>query len=152
MDIRPLQAHEPLPMDLLLEADPSESLVRAYCKSGWCIIGEQGAAIVGVYVLCALSPEIVEIKNVAVAENFRGLGYGRQLLQHALSEAARRKFEIVEIGTGNSSLDQLALYQKCGFRMHAIDPDFFRRNYPEPIMENGIECRDMIKLRYTEGF
>lgn len=152
MDIRPLQAHEPLPMDLLLEADPSESLVFAYCKSGCCMIGEQGGAIVGVYVLCALSPELVEIKNVAVAEKFRGQGYGRQLLQHALSEAARRKFEIVEIGTGNSSLDQLALYQKCGFRIHAIDSDFFRRNYSEPIFENGIECRDLIKLRYTEGF
>ena len=152
MDIRLLQAHEPLPMDLLLEADPSESLVRAYCKSGWCMIGEQENAVVGVYVLCALSPELVEIKNIAVAESCRGQGYGRQLLQHALGEAVRRNFEIVEIGTGNSSLAQLALYQKCGFRIHAIDLDFFRRNYPVPIFENGIECRDMIKLRYTEGF
>ncbi|MDN3498310.1 bifunctional GNAT family N-acetyltransferase/class I SAM-dependent methyltransferase [Microbacterium sp. APC 3898] len=77
------------------------------------------------------------------------MGYGRQLLQHALAESARRGFEFVEIGTGNSSLGQLALYQKCGFRLHAIDPDFFRRNYREPIFENGIECRDMVRLRYA---
>ncbi|WP_308787754.1 GNAT family N-acetyltransferase [Planomicrobium stackebrandtii] len=149
MEFRQLQAHEPLPMDLLLEADPSESLVRAYSESGWCTIGEQGGAIVGVYVLVALSDTVVEIKNIAVAESFRGRGYGRQLLQHALAEAALRGFTFVEIGTGNSSLDQLALYQKCGFRMCAIDPDFFRRNYPQPIFENGIECRDMIRLRST---
>lgn len=103
----------------------------------------------GVYVLFPLSETTVEIKNIAVAENVRGQGYGRQLLQHALAESARRGFEFVEIGTGNSSLGQLALYQKCGFRLYAIDKDFFRKNYPEPIVENGIECRDMIRLRYT---
>lgn len=57
-------------------------------------------------------------------------------------------FETVEIGTGNSSIDQLAFYQKCGFRIAAIDPDFFIRHYPEPIFENGIQCRDMIRLEY----
>lgn len=149
MEFRLLQAHEPLPMELLLEADPSERLVRAYCESGWCMIGELEGAVVGVYVLFALSDAVVEIKNIAVAESWRGQGHGRQLLQHALDEAEQRGFAFVEIGTGNSSIDQLALYQKCGFRMHAIDLDFFRRNYPEPIFENGIECRDMIRLRYT---
>lgn len=149
MQFHLLQTHEPLPMELLLEADPAENLVRAYCNFGWCIIGEQEGKVVGVYVLVALSDTTVEIKNLAVAESFRGQGYGRQLLQHALAEALRRDFAFVEIGTGNSSLNQLAFYQKCGFRMQAIDPDFFRRNYPEPIFENGIECRDMIRLRYT---
>lgn len=149
MEFRQLQASEPLPMDLLLEADPSEELVRAYCASGWCVVAEQKGAIIGVYVLLSLSATTVEIKNIAVAESVRGLGYGRQFLQHALAESERRGFDFVEIGTGNSSLGQLALYQKCGFRLHAIDTDFFRKNYPEPIFENGIECRDMIRLRYT---
>ncbi|WP_298832770.1 GNAT family N-acetyltransferase [uncultured Planococcus sp.] len=148
MEFHLLSADESLPMDLLLEADPSEILVRAYCDSGWCMIGKQDGVLIGVYVLLALSETVVEIKNLAVSESFRDRGYGRQLLEHALAQAAQRGFRFVEIGTGNSSLGQLALYQKCGFRMHAIDPDFFRRNYPEPIFENGIECRDMIRLRY----
>ncbi len=149
MKFRQLQVSEPLPMDLLLEADPLEQLVRAYCASGWSVVAEEKSEIVGVYVLFPLSETTVEIKNIAVAESVRGQGYGRQLLQHALAESARRGFEFVEIGTGNSSLGQLALYQKCGFRLHAIDPDFFRRNYREPIFENGIECRDMVRLRYS---
>lgn len=148
MEFHLLSAGESLPMDLLLEADPSEILVRAYCDSGWCMIGKQDGELIGVYVLLALSETVVEIKNLAVSEGFRDRGYGRQLLEHALGEAAQRGFLFVEIGTGNSSLGQLALYQKCGFRMHEIDPDFFRRNYLEPIFENGIECRDMIRLRY----
>ncbi|EIM06588.1 GNAT family acetyltransferase [Planococcus antarcticus DSM 14505] len=149
MKFRLLQAHEPLPMELLLEADPSERLVRAYCAAGWCMIAEREGSVIGVYVLLALSNTTVEIKNLVVAESFRSRGYGRQFLQRALTEAMHRGFQFVEIGTGNSSLDQLALYQKCGFRIHAIDSDFFKRNYPEPIFENGIECRDMIRLRYT---
>src|SRR5690606_3938903 len=124
-------------------------LVRAYCASGWCVVAEQKSEIVGVYVLFPLSETTVEIKNIAVAENVRGQGYGRQLLQHALAESARRGFEFVEIGTGNSSLGQLALYQNCGFRLYAIDKDFFRKDYPAPIVEIGIECRDMIRLGYT---
>jgi hypothetical protein len=40
----------------------------------------------------------------------------------------------------------LALYQKCGFRIVGVDLDFFIRHYPEKIYENGIQCRDMIRL------
>jgi hypothetical protein len=52
----------------------------------------------------------------------------------------------VVVGTGNSSLDALAFYQKLGFRMEAIDRDHFVRTYPLPIVENGIFCRDMVRL------
>jgi hypothetical protein len=50
------------------------------------------------------------------------------------------------VGTGNSSLSQLALYQKCGFRIREIESGFFE-SYPEPIVENGIRCIDMVRLR-----
>ena len=49
------------------------------------------------------------------------------------------------VGTGNSSLSQLGLYQKCGFRMSYIKAGFFA-SYPEPIYENGIQCLDMVVL------
>lgn len=52
----------------------------------------------------------------------------------------------LEIGTGNSSLNQLGLYQKCGFRIIGVDKDFFTRHYEDEIVENGIICRDMIRL------
>lgn len=55
-------------------------------------------------------------------------------------------FHTIEIGTGNSSIQRLALYQKCGFRMASIDHDFFLKHYDEPIYENGIQCMDMVRL------
>lgn len=52
----------------------------------------------------------------------------------------------MEIGTGNSSIAPLILCQKCGFRITGIDRDFFIRHYSEEIFENGIQCKDMIRL------
>ncbi|WP_282020470.1 GNAT family N-acetyltransferase [Planomicrobium okeanokoites] len=149
MEIRLLNDGADLPMNLLLEADPSEELVREYCSNGFVYEAAVDDELMGVYVLLPLTDGIVEIKNIAVAEDARGQGYGKRLIQHALSEAERLGFGHVEIGTGNSSVDQLMLYQKCGFRIDSIDRDFFLRNYPEPIFENGIQCRDMIRLVYT---
>ena len=54
---------------------------------------------------------------------------------------------VLEVGTANAGTGQLAFYQKCGFEIDGIDRDFFRRNYPDPIFENGIECRHMVRLR-----
>lgn len=102
----------------------------------------------GVFVLIALNSETVEIKNIALAERERGKGLGKRLVFSALEEAKKLGFSVVEIGTGNSSLAQLALYQKCGFRMKSIDRDFFIRHYEEPIFENGLQCRDMVRLDY----
>lgn len=148
MDIRQLLSNEPLPMDLLLEADPSEKLIQEYAATGFCYVAEHQGEKIGTYILLPLNKTTIEIKNVALAASQRGKGCGKQLIKHALSEAARMHYKTVEIGTGNSSLDQLALYQKCGFRMLSVDRDFFVRNYPQPIFENGIQCRDMIRLEF----
>ncbi|MDE4084812.1 GNAT family N-acetyltransferase [Planococcus maritimus] len=148
MNIRKLGVNEELPLGLLLEADPSEQLVRRYCADGHCFIADQQETIMGVFVLTALDSETAEIKNIALAESERGKGLGKRLVFAALEEAKKLGFSAVEIGTGNSSLAQLALYQKCGFRMKSIDRDFFIRHYEEPIFENDLQCRDMVRLDY----
>lgn len=149
MEIHLLKRAEELPVDLLLEADPSEELVREYCNSGSCYVAREDGETTGVLVLLALDSVVMEIKNIAIAEERRGQGLGKKLIRFALGEAERQGYSEVVIGTGNSSVDQLVLYQKCGFRLHSIDHDFFTRNYPEPIIENGIQCRDMIRLVHT---
>ncbi|TWT02319.1 GNAT family N-acetyltransferase [Planomicrobium sp. CPCC 101079] len=148
MNIRQLRENEPLPMELLLEADPSEELVLAYASTGFCYIAEDQGWKIGAYILLPLTKTAIEIKNIVLQTSERGKGSGKELIKHALSEAQRMGYETVEIGTGNSSIDQIAFYQKCGFRIVSIDRNFFVRHYPEPIFENGIQCRDMIRLEY----
>lgn len=124
MEIRKLKAGEQPPLELLLLADPSESLVNGYLRRGLCCVAEVDNSIIGVYVVLQTRPETVEIVNIAVDENKHGQGIGKQLLNHAIQNAKLLGAKTIEIGTGNSSVGQLALYQKCGFRITGIDRDF----------------------------
>ncbi|WML39564.1 GNAT family N-acetyltransferase [Neobacillus sp. OS1-2] len=146
MVIRKLNIDEEPPMDLLLLADPSKVIIKEYMQRGECFVAETDAQIIGVYVLLPTRPETVELVNIAVIETQHGKGLGKQLVINAIQVAKSKGYRTIEVGTGNSSIGQLALYQKCGFRITGVDIDFFIRHYPEEIFENGIQCRDMVRL------
>ena len=138
-------------MDLLLLADPSPAAVASYLGRGRVYVAEERQEIVGEYVLIDTRPETVELVNVAVREDRQGRRIGKALVLHAIEEGRRLGFRTIEVGTGNSGVVQLALYQRCGFRITGVDIDFFTRRYPEPIVENGIPCRDMVRLALELG-
>jgi ribosomal protein S18 acetylase RimI-like enzyme len=146
MNIRKLNKGEKPPIELLLLADPSKAIVEEYVNRGECFVAESEQDIVGVYVLLPTRPQTVELVNIAVADNQQGKGIGKQLVKDAIQTAKLKGYKTIEIGTGNSSIGQLSLYQKCGFRIIGVDIDFFIRHYPEEIYENGIYCRDMVRL------
>ena len=144
--IRQLKPGEAAPLELLLTADPERDMIESYLPHSLCCVLEDERVVIGVYVLRPLHAQAAEIVNIAVLEERQGQGYGKQLIAHAIQTAHSSGYQTLHIGTGNSSIMQLALYQKCGFRVTGIDHDFFTRNYTSPIYENGILCRDMIKL------
>ncbi len=146
MDIRKLKTDEELPLDLLLLADPSQALIEDYVQRGECFLAESDRQIIGVYVLLPTRPETVELVNIAVMETHHDRGIGKQLIIDAIQRAKSKGYRTIEVGTGNSSIGQLALYQKCGFRIAGVDRDFFIRHYSEEIFEKGIQCRDMVRL------
>ena len=146
MRIRELDVNEEPPIDLLLLADPSRKLIEEYLKRGVCYVAENNKELIGVYVLLPTRPESVELVNIAVSESEQGRGIGKQLLMDAIQKSKIRGYKTIEVGTGNSSIGQLALYQKCGFRITSVDSDFFIRHYEDKIFENGIWCRDMIRM------
>lgn len=142
-----LEDTDNIPFDLLLLADPSRKTIGDYLSRGICYVCKtETDEIVGVYVLIKTRPNTMELVNVAVKESMQGKGIGKKLVLHAISVAKKEGAKTLEIGTGNSSIQQLALYQKCGFRIVGVDRDFFVRHYDEEIVENGIVCRDMIRL------
>ncbi len=134
--VRPLGAGEPAPYPLLLLADPAPDLVAAYLKESVCIVATMAHRVVAVYVL---RPDAAsaEIKNIAVAPDWQGQGIGRRLVADAARRALQMGAREITVGTGNSSLGQLAFYQKCGFRIIGVEWDLFAQ-YAEPIEENGI--------------
>lgn len=152
-DFNPRAAHIVRPYDgeypwgLLLEADPSRARVEGYLSDELTRIAKVDDDVVAVYALARHAPTRFELMNIAVREDFRGCGLGRRLIGHALGLAETKGARVVEVGTANSSLDNLAFFQRNGFRIVGVEPDFFTRHYPEPIIENGIQARDRVRLR-----
>ncbi len=84
--------------------------------------------------------------NIAVKENHQNKGVGKFLLKDAINRVKNFNIKRIEIGTGNSSIHQLALYQKVGFRITNIDKGYFLKHYDKPIFENNVQCKDLIRL------
>ncbi|MNJ44194.1 putative N-acetyltransferase YvbK [compost metagenome] len=141
-----LENMQDAPYDLLFLADPSKENVNEYLRRGQCYVAVNEREAVGVFVLMRTRPGTMEIVNIAVREEYQGKGIGKRLVLSAIDKAKKQQAVTVEIGTGNSSLSQLGLYQKCGFRITGVDRDYFIRHYDQAIFENGIQCRDMIRL------
>jgi ribosomal protein S18 acetylase RimI-like enzyme len=138
---------EKAPLALLLNADPSIDVVQKYLQTGTVFVGQENGTIVAVAVLDRDSEgKDVELKNLSVAEDRQGQGLGRQMLAHVLDHAAKtEKATRVVVGTGNSTFQALAFYQRNGFRITGVIPNFFDEYIPA-IVEDGIACRDMVRL------
>jgi GNAT superfamily N-acetyltransferase len=91
--------------------------------------------------------EPAEIIELAVHPAYHGRGYGRLMLEWIVAEAIRRKKQILLVGTANSSIGNIAFYQKCGFRMDHVRRDYFSY-YRKPIYEHGIRIRDLLMFSY----
>jgi ribosomal protein S18 acetylase RimI-like enzyme len=141
------QTNERIPTDLLLLSDPSEEVINEYIHLCTRFIAKLNNNIVGALLLLRTRPRTMEIMNISVYEEYQNNGIGRQLIKSAIEYAKDGKICTVEIGTGNPGLIQMMLYQKCGFRIVGIEFDYFRKNHKEKIFENGIECRDMIRMK-----
>ncbi|MBM7613800.1 GNAT family N-acetyltransferase [Alkaliphilus hydrothermalis] len=146
IDIRKLAPGSNIPQKLLLMADPSTESINDYLDRGEIYGAFIEEGIVGVYLILKTRPFTLELVNVSVEESFQGKGIGKLLVMDAIIIAKGSDAKTIEVGTGSSSIGQLALYQKCGFRITAIDKDFFIRHYSDEIFENGIQCLDMIRL------
>ena len=133
-------------LDLMRQADPSDKHLDKYLHQSQILCSYFQNTLVGVIALTLPSANMAEIRNISVLEQYQGKGIGKALIQASQHLCYELGASTLEVGTGNSSLDQLAFYQKQGFRLFSIEPDFFK-DYPAPILENGIVCQDLIKLR-----
>lgn len=133
--------------ELLLLADESEASVADYIDRGTYYAAYDNGQIVGQYVLLHTRPFTAEVVNIAVVPDRQRQGIATALLHHAVETARKAGFHLLEIGTGDIGIGQIALYERCGFVRCGVDEDYFRKHYPAPIFENGLECRHMVRLR-----
>ncbi|WP_299462518.1 GNAT family N-acetyltransferase [uncultured Microscilla sp.] len=138
-----------IPYDLLLLADPHQSKIDEYLSYSKLYIAYTSAGDrVGACVVTDLPKNAREILNLAVEETYHRQGIGRQIITQIVHLAQTQNIQKLWVATGNSSIGQLIFYQKCGFEMHTIVPNYFIDHYPEEIVENGIVCKHQVRLVY----
>ena len=137
---------EDVPWALLLEADPSRELVQGYLAKGTLWRLQLGQKLLGIYVLMETEPGIGEVMNISVAEAVQGQGYGAALLRHATEQARKLDWQMLHICTADASVRQQKIYEKAGFKKVGVVPDFFIKHYPEPLFDQGKQCRDQIVM------
>jgi N-acetylglutamate synthase-like GNAT family acetyltransferase len=142
--IRERHADEPVPYDLLLLADPSPEQIDTYLPDSRIYLLEVEGRIVGIGVWQIYESGAGEVLNLAVAADHQNQGFGKAMLQAIIVAARQSSVQRLLIATGNSSIGQIALYQQQGFDLIDIDRDYFVRLYPDPIWENGIQCRHQL--------
>ena len=131
-------------MELLFLADEQEDMIDKYINRGTMYILDDN----GVKAECVVTDEgngILEIKNIATNPKFRGMGYGKSLIDFVANKY-KNKFSILQVGTGDSPAT-IGFYIKCGFSHSHIIKNFFTDNYNHPIYEEGVKLVDMIYLR-----
>ena len=131
-------------LDLLLLADEQENMIDRYLERGTMYV----LADEDILAECVVTDEgngILEIKNLATHPDHQKRGYARSLIDY-VAERYSGTFSVLQVGTGDSPLT-IPFYEKCGFVRSHVIRDFFTDHYDHPIVECGIQLRDMIYLR-----
>jgi len=63
--------------------------------------------------------------------------------------AKENHYKKLTVGTSDTGFQQIRFYEKNGFIQRGILKDFFIKNYPDPIYENGLQMKDMIILEFS---
>lgn len=129
-------------IDLLLMGDEQESMIDRYLDRGTLFIGKIDEKAVASCVVTHEGDGIIEIKNLAVAPEFRCKGLGRAMIEYV---ELRFQGSVLQLGTGETP-STLRFYHNCGFEYSHRVPDFFIRNYSHPIIEEGVRLCDMLYL------
>lgn len=125
-------------------ADPSAEHIESYLAESTLFIGEWANEWVAVAAVMIGETEMT-LKNLAVKPEAQNQGWGTLMLTHLLDYAERSGLERVTVAISNSGVRHLMFYERLGFRIGGIEPDFFI-GYDPPIYENGIRCLDRLHL------
>lgn len=130
-------------MELLLEADPEAQAVDKYLDAGEMYVLMESGRAVSEAVMWERPDGYIELKNLATAADCRGRGLAGELIEHVKNIYALR-YRKMYVGT---SCDNVAFYEKFGFRRDYVAENFFVDNYENEIIDdNGEKLVDMYYL------
>ena len=145
MLIRQISREKKAYLSLLLLADEQEDMIDRYLERGDMYVLEEEGKAYAVIVVTDEGEGVLEIKNLAVDPAFQKRGFGRMMIDFA-ADRYRNAFHTLLVGTGDSPL-AIPFYERCGFVRSHVVRDFFTDHYDHPIIEGGVQLRDMVYLK-----
>lgn len=135
-------------LPLLRDADEDAERIRSLVTDGMhtSYAAWDETSLVGSVVM-RWDADTSEIEYIAVSSDVRNRGYGKAIIMQVFEEARIRGVHAILVGTDNTAWRAIAFYQKCGFRMDHVRPNFFTYIQP-PLIIDGIPLLDMLMLRY----
>lgn len=132
-------------LNILLLADPDPKHVAKYIDNSDIFTITVGQQILGVLAVQKIDERAIELKNVAVLPAYRQRGLASYAISNLFERYHQLGYSQMRVGTANSSIDNLRFYQKLGFRLNNIVPNYFA-DYDQPIFENEIKALDLVIL------
>jgi len=133
-------------LPLLFLADDAHAHVRDHRDDGDLFVYRDGADLLGAVQAVARDGGEVELTLVAVDEDRQGAGHGAAMLEAVVAALAARGTARVVVGTAAAGVGTIRFYQRCGFRMHRVERDYFdpARGYDGTEMIDGVPVRDLV--------
>ena len=101
---------------------------------------KMGEEIVSIAVICPLSSNELELKNLVTRETYRNKGYAKKLLK-SLCGNYKQKYNKMLVGTSENNIP---FYVKQGFdKYEKTIKNYFIDNYDEEIIDGDLHCIDM---------
>lgn len=132
-------------LPLLLLADEQENMIDLYLDRGTMFVLIDGTNVIGECVVTDEGDGVLEIQNLAIAEQFQKRGYGKALIEF-VAEHYRNRYKELQVGTGDSPLT-VPFYEHCGFVLHHVMKNYIVNHYDHPIFEGGKQLIDKVYLR-----
>ena len=140
MKIKQITNNKEKYMELLLEADPDEEVVKKYIDKVDMYVGFVDGIATSEIAIIKVNDEECELKNLATLKTYRGKGYAEELIKYVF-EKYKGTYKKMIVGTTEN---MIPFYVLNGFtQYHHTVKNFFIDNYKEEIWDGNLQCIDM---------
>jgi ribosomal protein S18 acetylase RimI-like enzyme len=98
-------------------------------NQSWLLLDRARGSLAGMLLCSRVAPDVAHITQLCVRPSFRGLGFGRALLEHSMSKLFLAGFAAITLTVTESNRQAVTLYEALGFRVrYRFDAMVFDRS------------------------
>lgn len=107
-----------LEFDIETSESDLQDIEATYTNSGglFAVVEDKAGNLLGTFALLRLDDKTCKLRKMYLAQQVRGLGLGRLMLERAIEAARRLRFETIVLETVSVMIEAIRLYTRMGFK------------------------------------